>query len=188
MTVAAWVNYYEGAGNGNATIFSSGHNDLGNWRMGRDGYTRTMFTISPDGASLIPDNKFLAFPDDGLTNQWHHYAVTWTGATHLAVAYFDGIPCATNSTAGSNVWALTFGPSYLGIGCWTFNEDPWIFPVADGGPDNHPNNGWMSGAMDDLRLYNRALSGDDVRVLYSGGSLVGRPAAPTGLKVTHLGP
>ena len=168
MTAAAWVNYYEGANAANATIFSSGHIDLGNWRMGRDGYAKTMFTISPDGASLIPDNKFLAFPDDGLLNQWHHYAVTWTGANHTAVAYFDGVPCATNSTAGINLSALTFGPVYLGIGCWTFNEDPWIFPVADGGPDNHPNNGWMTGAMDDLRLYDRALAPSEIQSIAGG--------------------
>ena len=111
MTAAAWVKYYEGANNANGTIFSSGHNDLGNWRMGRDGDARTMFTLSPNGVALIPDYKFLAFPDAGITNQWHHYAVTWDGASHTAVAYFDGAPCATNSVDGSNVSALTFGPA-----------------------------------------------------------------------------
>jgi hypothetical protein len=168
MTAAAWVKYYEGVNNANATIFSSGHNELGNWRMGRDGYARTMFTISPDGVSLIPDNRFLAFPDDGITNQWHHYAVTWDGSTHTAIAYFDGLPCATNTTDAANVQALTFGPAYLGIGCWTFNEDPWIFPVASGGPDNHPNNGWLHGAMDDLRLYNRALAPFEIQAEFGG--------------------
>jgi hypothetical protein len=73
--------------------------------------------------------------------------------------YFDGAPFGT-STVG--VPALTMAGYYIGIACWTFNEDPWMNLSVD----EHPNNAWINGTVDDLRIYNRTLSDTEIAALY----------------------
>jgi len=74
--------------------------------------------------------------------------------------YFDGLIFQKSSVPGP---ALTMAGYYIGLACWTFNETPQM----DLSVDEHPNNGWLSGTLDDLRIYNRVLSGDEILNLYS---------------------
>lgn len=83
--------------------------------------------------------------DDG---RWHHAAWVYDGATEFF--YFDGLPAG--SLAHNVVTSLT-GTAY--IGRW-------------GG-----GNYW-SGKLDDIRLYNRVLTANEVRRMYFGAS----PLAP----------
>jgi len=54
------------------------------------------------------------------------------------------------------------GGQYIGIACWTFNADPWMNLAVD----EDPNNAWLNGAVDDLRIYNRTLSDTEIAALY----------------------
>jgi len=87
---------------------------------------------------------------DGQTgvndNRWHHL-VAVRNATYSAQLYVDGVLDSSASCAPSqNTSIRTTTPLIIGAG----------------------NNNFYSGLIDDVRVYNRALSAEDVRQLYSG--------------------
>ena len=81
--------------------------------------------------------------------RWHHMLVTRSGNT--AIIYMDNIVRQTTTNAG-NAPSGT-GPNIIDIGGW-------------GGVDS---NGW-AGTVDDVRIYNRALSATEVTSLYNSGA------------------
>jgi hypothetical protein len=160
-TIMGWVTYDDTVGSPSATIMgNNGLNDLGVWHFGRNGNPRTGFTLSTN--IMIPDDNFLRFPDENVTNEWHHYAVTWNGDTHVGIAFYDGVPCWTNSTSATNVFGLRIAGVYLAVAAWPFEGDPILQTVPDGGNDNYPNTGGLNGSMDELRIYNRVLSDSEI--------------------------
>lgn len=74
------------------------------------------------------------------TGAWHHVAYTYDGTTNRL--YVDGASKATSTTAHQSGSAAKV---YLGT--WT------------------PNNDMLNGALDEVRVYNRALSATDVSTL-----------------------
>ncbi len=83
-------------------------------------------------------------------NAWHLYTLTWDGAT--MVAYRDGARVGTPLAASG----LTFsspGNNLLTIGA-----------------DNRGLNTYYAGSIDDVRVYNRALSASEVKQLYGLGA------------------
>ena len=72
-------------------------------------------------------------------NEWHHYAITYNGSS--IKTYIDGVNIIQNS-ANAN----------------TTNRVDLIISPASGE--------LMSGLMDDLRVYNRALSDSEIKVIY----------------------
>jgi len=89
------------------------------------------------------------------TGVWHHLAVTLSGST--GVLYVDGVPADTNLS-------MTLKPSSLGGTTQNYiGKSQW--------PD--PN---LTGSVDDLRIYSRALSATEV-----GGLANPVPPAPAGL-------
>jgi len=82
-------------------------------------------------------------------NAWHHYAYTFDGTTHRI--YIDGTQVATSTTAPN-----TASPAELNFGRWA------------GGNTN------LSGYLDAVQIYNRALSASEVTNLSLAGGLMGR--------------
>jgi len=83
------------------------------------------------------------------TGTWHHVAVTLgTGTTYTGTLYVDGVSVATNN-------AMTLRPSSIGN---TANN--WIGKSAWPDP-------YLSGLIDDFRVYNRALSASEITMLYA---------------------
>ncbi|HUZ06926.1 MAG TPA: LamG-like jellyroll fold domain-containing protein, partial [Candidatus Paceibacterota bacterium] len=92
------------------------------------------------------------------TGVWHHLAVTLSGST--GVLYVDGVPANTNLS-------MTLEPSSLGSTTQNYiGKSQW----AD------PN---LTGSVDDLRIYSRALNATEVAAL--ANPVLAAPAAPTGL-------
>ncbi|HEU5071356.1 MAG TPA: rhamnogalacturonan lyase B N-terminal domain-containing protein [Verrucomicrobiae bacterium] len=88
------------------------------------------------------------------TGVWHHVAVTLTGP--VGILYVDGAPVGTNS-------AMTLRPSTLGNTVSNYlGRSQWSDPG-------------MAGAVDELRIYNRALSAAEI------SQLTVPPAAPANL-------
>jgi hypothetical protein len=184
-TIAVWAHYTTSIdanyiNDQTATILSCDPNipgTVGAWYLGRNFSSSTIFAAYTN-ASNFQATYLVGFPDStasGDTGGWHHYAVTKNGFTF--VGYFDGVPVATNSAP---VDALRIGgnPPWLDIGSWPHNGTPAY------GDDEYPNNGWMNGAIADVRIYNRRLSGADIQALVAGGPVtVGRPTGPSQLRV-----
>lgn len=83
--------------------------------------------------------------------EWHHVAVTFDG-TNLA-AYVDGVEVGTAAPASFNLQGVPF-------------------TVAQA----HNNENFFNGILDDVRIYDRALTAAEVQYLSDGN---GPPAAPT---------
>jgi len=74
------------------------------------------------------------------SNAWHHYVYTFDGTTHRL--YVDGV-----SRANSTVTPQSAAPVQLQFGRWSGGHE------------------YVKGSLDDVRIYNRALSAAEARVL-----------------------
>jgi hypothetical protein len=95
-------------------------------------------------------NDYVVWPDSAASNVWHHIAVTKSNS-HVAI-YEDGNVLANGITQpGQNV---TSHQLFMG-----WNGNP-----------SHNAGEQFYGLLDDVRIYNRALSPDEVRQLCEQGS------------------
>lgn len=85
-----------------------------------------------------------AIPSAGL---WHHAAATWDGA--LLRLYLDGL--VVSSTPFTGAIRCDSNPTYIG--------------ADDDNGDDVPDGGW-AGCIDEVRIYNRGLSSNEVRQIY----------------------
>ncbi|MCK5606104.1 VCBS repeat-containing protein [Candidatus Pacearchaeota archaeon] len=134
-TWALWV-YPQGDGGYAVTKDTLGYNNDGKI------YIRT------DSASFLIDgnNQYnYASSDPGTLsqNRWHHVVATW-GSDGMKL-YIDGALSASN-------------PSYI-QGIDTVGD------LVFGGLFNNYSNPWFNGKMDELKVYNRALSESDINEL-----------------------
>lgn len=92
------------------------------------------------------------------TGTWTHVAVTRAGS--LMTIYING---AADPTTGSNGNALAFGSCYLLVG---------VDADSIGSNCNGSLGNYLDGKMDDIRIYNYALSAAQIGKLYNGGGSV----------------
>ena len=180
-TITAWVHYYASLNDliqndWNSTIFNAGQDNPGTWDLGRiySSFDNTKFSVYTGPGNSV---EVLNFPDpstNGDSGGWHFYSVTFSNG--VVKGYFDG---SLFQTSSAPVAALTLAGQYLGVACWTFNETPQM----DLSVDEHPNNAWVNGAMDDLRIYNRTLSASEIFALYRSYNKL-PPSTPSNLVAT----
>ncbi len=121
----------------------------------------TQTSITADGTVnyLVYNSGSLAsVTTTGVVNDgnWHHIAVTWTGttATNGVKIYIDGVLDAQGTSSGTITTAQ----------CALFIGD------THGTDCNFHSAGQMYNAsMDDFRVYNRAVTSDEVKFLYNMG-------------------
>src|SRR5690606_29832260 len=90
---------------------------------------------------------------------WHHVAMTYDGTT--ARLYADGVEVSNNT----KTYNLVLSVAHIG---------------------KHVNSsGWWSGTIDDVRIYDRALSAAEVAALMNASPQP--PAAPSALSATPAG-
>jgi hypothetical protein len=82
-----------------------------------------------------------------VVGRWFHVAVTFNEITNVVKIYLDGVEIYSASETGNMV---SFGYDY--------------FIGSDNGPAT-----FFDGTIDDVRVYNRALSPDEIRRLYQMG-------------------
>ena len=85
-------------------------------------------------------------PSAVTVSGWHHLAVTFDGTNILV--YLDGV--------------ITWGPSK-----WSFNTPANGTCFIGGLPDTNHN---LNGMLDDVRIYNRALTSTEVAGIYNAGT------------------
>lgn len=159
----------------NRRMIGAGYAYSGAWTLGLpSGPTTALRLYTNDGASY---DQYFYFPDriktsgtgQGDSTNMNHYAFTWSNG--LCTLYYNGSPVSTNQTP---ITTLTVrGPAgslesgFLEIGGDTHNGNPNLTPEDDVG-DQYPNHGYHRGVMDDVRIYNRALSAAEILAVYSG--------------------
>jgi hypothetical protein len=94
-----------------------------------------------------------------LLNQWHHAVVNYNGTNRTI--YFDGALLKTDTPGTPNSTASNFA---IGRTAPMFSE-------------------FFNGTLDDLSIWNRALTVDEISYLYNSG-IPNTPAAPTSLIAT----
>ena len=141
VTVAAWVKYNQGQGN-RGIVAKSGDTSQYHLRTASTDNRALAFTVnSSGGISSVETTKI--YND----NAWH-----------LAVGIYNRANIIINIDGGKEI---TVGPSVSGdlvvnplpvfIGCYTNNGGSFI------------------GLVDDIRIWNRALTNQEIKALYLGG-------------------
>ncbi len=93
-------------------------------------------------------------------NKWHHMVMTWDGATSNFKIYVDGVKVSNPEweVRGTTGPLNFYSPTRPVIGAWGVN-------VPGGGTAE----GWqkpMTGSLDELRVYNKALTDAEISALY----------------------
>jgi hypothetical protein len=101
-------------------------------------------------AFYIYSNTFIISPNNPSTNSWIFLAGLRNGSNRTHVLYENGNLVAQ----GSGVYSSSGGSHTLGIGRF----------VADCCQMDSP--GWFNGLIDEVRLYNRALSDAEIKAIY----------------------
>lgn len=84
-----------------------------------------------------------------VIGKWEHYALTLNRTTGKSTIFRDGFPVATGAAPG-------YAKDYP--------ADPWSFGHP-GDPAKHDGRDALSGLLDEIRIYNRILSPDEIVVL-----------------------
>jgi hypothetical protein len=104
------------------------------------------------------------------TTNWQHLALTWSTGEQIKL-YINGVlDTPTANRAGT--YGVTTGATTLIVG--------------KGGKDNAVNRGW-NGLIDDVRIYNFALTPAEIATVKAGGSVPSRPVHYPTLSPAEIG-
>lgn len=144
MTIAYWSNT-DLANNGlliekNTTAFPSG------WRVNSIGGGQIQFRVKHSTTSLNVRSTA-----SSTANAWVHTVITWDGTTTGAnvIFYFNGASAGTTVTTD-------------GVGTQVDDSADSLYIGGD-----TTTSLWVNGKMDDVRLYNRVLTAQEIKDLYS---------------------
>jgi hypothetical protein len=179
-SISIWAKFSANSYDGSTLLDAGDVGHPNSWRLGRDQSSSVKFLVfDPAGAQQVK----VVFPDDVIysgvtptfaTATWHNYAVAWDG--NNIVGYYDGSPISTN-TMGVPFLQITAGGHWMAVGCRQRDGTPqW-------GDDSYPSSGWFGGTMDEVRMYSRALSRDDIQTIFLNPVYDGRPPAPSGVRI-----
>jgi hypothetical protein len=153
ISISAWALFRDNATGDQQHIVSRDHSASGSpyidWALNQDGPSndKMEFALQIDGALHIAESSVVP-----TINVWHHYVGTYDGSTMKL--YEDVIEIATKSVSGS----IT-----------DTNKDVQIGAEDDAGTIRRV----IDGQIDEVRIYNRALSAAEIRMLYNRGGPVG---------------
>jgi len=144
------------------------HGEGDNWRFHRWGDNPTMAWQGGGGDITPPETTDFPVAD----GEWHHFVGTSSGITNTKVLYIDGVE-AVSSAVGTPIAVDTALPLMVG-------ENP------------EANNREWDGGIDDVAIWRRALTAEQILAIYSAGiegqslaDLIDGPAAdPLALAVS----
>jgi hypothetical protein len=169
-TVMVWAHYQTNSYH-NAALVDAGYSTrAGSWSLGRVSQMQTTLTLTRADSGQY---KEISYPDvtgtNGDTGDWHHYCFTFNGS--IIEGYFDGKKIG-QAAQFPYYPELTLAGYFIGIGTRHHLGTPqW-------GDDPYPNNGWMIGKIDDVRIYNRYMTASEIGAIYNSFDVVA-PAAPS---------
>ncbi|UCG59104.1 MAG: LamG domain-containing protein, partial [Phycisphaerales bacterium] len=143
------VAYYEGSGPENG--WTAGDNDILEIHSGINGTDGRWYFCYQDG----PGGGSSATITTAATAQagvWTHFAATWDRSSDL-ILYADGVEIGRTDLTGEN-----------------FLSNAGVYHLIGGPGDRDAGRDW-DGAIDDVRVYDYALSPDEIETVMDGGSL-----------------
>jgi len=130
------------------------------WGFKRDGWWHdTSFFVCPATGGTRTVVTWSQDTDYATTN-FNLYTLTLDCVRNEAIAYYNGRPVQTNAI--DLPWIRVYGCKnrhWLCIGASSHDGTP------EWGDDRYPNAGFLSGKLDDIRIYNRTLSAGEVSAL-----------------------
>jgi hypothetical protein len=136
----AWI---KGGGSGQVIITQL--TGTGNIWLGIDAQSGALMTeLQPPSTGWVTTNKPLVSESIITDEQWHHVGFVWDGS--YRILYVDSIEVAKDTTA-QNPLKPSDGGLYIGTS-----------KTLDAGT-------FFSGLIDDVRIYNQALSAEEIAVL-----------------------
>jgi hypothetical protein len=146
FTLDAWIQRAVGAPNSPSCVVLDKRDVNGNGYSLSVDYGRVYLTLSGNNYGDLTD----AVPADGL---WHFVAVTVSsGSSGVGEFYVDGHAPVVFAPAAVNL--ATTAP----------------FLVGESVYDNHINNQPWQGCIDEVEMFNRALSSNEVTAIFAAGS------------------
>jgi len=149
ITLSTWVKleaYGTSYGSNILTKHIIGSNNGWAWGITGSAYTPTgVVTYGPGGASLLgTGSKVIPL------NQWHMVTSVYTLSTQQLSIYVDGVLNTTSNSILSPSSAIS-ADLYIG------RDNPGV----------SPNGYFLQGSLDEVRIYNRLLSLNDIQRLYT---------------------
>jgi hypothetical protein len=158
LTVSAWINPTGSGGR----IVDKNNNDVG-WLFGLSGTTTLVFTTGEDtsGGTTLNSSTSIA---SITANVWQHVLATWDGSAGMSHVhlYINGVQADGTGSSGT-------GPE----------QDDAGTPLTIGNRQVDSAKGF-TGAIDDVRVYNRVLSSAEIQTLADATS----PSAPASLSAS----
>jgi hypothetical protein len=149
-TLSGWIKTTS-AGTGVIFIKTSDGGGVGRWGM------QIRINLSKAEAYVVTTSAGVTAFNVTSTNNiddgnWHHVVEVWDNATGIITLYIDGVSKTTST--GTNTLRSGLGTSYIGKQTNSANTSQNFF----------------NGSIDDVRIYNRALSAGEVRDIYESNS------------------
>ncbi len=149
-TFAVWVNVNSSAGQWQRIFdFGSGESTY-MFFTPRSGYSNQEMRFTMAAGGSLTDEDITSAPMT-LPDGWHHVAVTINTANNTHTLYLDGKVVASNNGA-------RYTPGSLGV---TTNN--WL------GRSQYSVDPYLKGSLDDFRIYNYALSDNEISQLSQSG-------------------
>jgi hypothetical protein len=157
LTTTAWVRTTDAYGPVLALRNSGNTRPIWGMYIGNNGATDNAGHFIPlmrhDGTNTFTEFTSTAAINDGT---WHHVALVLDRANDQYVAYVDGTAYTVGYTSNTG----TSFNNQLAIG----GELRWVLENRHGNDER-----FLSGDIDDVRIYNRALTSSDISALYASG-------------------
>ncbi len=165
LTASAWINVSAGGSGGGAIVTTEG-NSINGWKFYTNSTQSIGFEVkySTTPLSVTSNNATMFF------NKWNFVVVTWDGSTN-----------ATNAHIYINGVEPSYASQVNGVGSRSSDTAVTIGNVSTGSTRE------LTGKIDDVRVYNRVLSQNELQALYHlGVSTVNKNATTTGLGNSDL--
>jgi len=106
--------------------------------------------------NLITPNRHVANPV-ATGGRWAHYVATWDGTTNRFIVYVNGVKSSNPAfeIRGTNTSIVFDTPTFAYIGAF-----------GDFATTTEPWNKRMTGSLDEIRVFKKALIATDVKALY----------------------
>ncbi|MBL7697037.1 MAG: LamG domain-containing protein [Chitinophagaceae bacterium] len=173
FTLAFWMNGVGPVAAGAQGLFSISHKAefwgnldlfLENYPDGGDtGFLKVhMFNA---GVSSGNGEEWNELKIPGILNKWTHIAVVYNEKTSLFNLYADGVAVIPDKQLGGGNYGKVKFSNFNGmvVGNYQFQTTP---SLTNHGPESWAQS--FDGAIDNLRLYNRALSTEEINQLVTG--------------------